>query len=220
MEKEIKTSPGDYKFLIIILCATFLIIIGMIFLNDIVVSIRMLELKTFLRDSDKKASDMSTVGMVSKFKLHKKLYENIINEDELNKKEYNTMYNTLSSEDHQDILLTKYQEIAPTILTVMNLIRICLRKPPIEFNRINKENIKLTLAYYTERQKKYNRALEIYNELLSEEDVDVDQIHIILLHQGYCLSIIGEYDRAKEKYLEIIKTFENEDVAITAARKN
>jgi hypothetical protein len=38
-----------------------------------------------------------------------------------------------------------------------------------------------------------------------------------LLHQGYCLSILGEYEQAKGKYLTIIKNYENEDVAITAA---
>lgn len=218
MTKKIITRVTDQKFIIIIIITTILIISGMIFLNDVVVSIRMLELKAFLRDIDKKASDMSTVGMVSKFKLHKKLYEEKLNEDELNIEEYNITCRALSSEDHDDISVTKYKEIAPPILSIMNLVRLFLKKPPLEYILSNRENYKLALAYYTERQKKYNRALEIYDDLLSEDDIKADQIHIILLHQGYCLAIIGDYDKAKEKFLEIIKNFENEDVAITAAR--
>ncbi|MBN2533731.1 MAG: tetratricopeptide repeat protein [Spirochaetales bacterium] len=218
MPKKFINLITDQKFILGIVLATLVILSGMIFLNDIVVSIRLLELKAYLRDIDKKASDMSTVGMVSKFKLHKKLYENKLNEDDLNKEEFNVTSRLLSSDDHDDIPFTKYRELAPPVLAVMNLIRLVLRKPPVEYILSNRENYKLTLAYYTERQKKYNRALEIYDDLLSEDGVKADQIHIILLHQGYCLSIIGDYDRAKEKYLEIIKNFENEDVAITAAR--
>jgi hypothetical protein len=82
----------------------------------------------------------------------------------------------------------------------------------------NRENIMLTMAYFAERQKKYEEALKIYDDLLDNGEVDDNQTHIILLHQGYCLSIIGEYEKAKKKFLDIIKNFQNEDVAITAAR--
>jgi tetratricopeptide (TPR) repeat protein len=218
MAEKIIRKVTDYRFILIILIATALIITGMIFLNDIVVSIRLLELKAFLRDMDKQASDMSTVGMVSKFKLHKRLYENRMDEDELNRQEYTIAYRAIESKDYEDITLTKYRQIAPPVLTVMNFLRFFLQKPPVDYILSDRDNNKLTLAYYNERQKKYTLALDIYDDLLSSGEVEPGQIHIILLHQGYCLAIVGEYDKAKEKFLEIIKNFENEDVAITAAR--
>jgi hypothetical protein len=129
MAGKIMTGIKDQFFLIIIITATIIILCCMVLLNDVVVSIRLLELQAFLRYIDKKASDMSTVGMVSKFKLHKELYENNISEDELNKEEYEIVYNLLGEDEHEEIVVTKYKEITPLVLAVMNGIRFFLQNP-------------------------------------------------------------------------------------------
>ncbi|MBN1699158.1 MAG: tetratricopeptide repeat protein [Spirochaetales bacterium] len=205
------------KFIIIIILSTIVIIGGMFVLNEVVVSIRMHELRVFLREINKETMEMDELGMVTKFKLHRGLYENRIDENELSIEEMNIAYLITASEEPEGFTLSRYREIAGPILYIINFLRMFIQKPPIQYVAGPVENMDLAIAYYYERSKYYRKALEKYDAILARQNIDESELHIVLLHQGYCLSILGEYEEAKEKYLTIIRNFENEAVAITAA---
>jgi hypothetical protein len=138
----------NQKFIIIIIISTIIIIGGMFVLNEVVVSIRMHELKVFLREINQKAMEMDQLGMVTKFKLHKGLYENRIDENEFSREEMNIAYLIVASEKRDELTLSQYREIAQPILLIINFLRMFLQKPPIQFIVDDAEDMDLAIAYY------------------------------------------------------------------------
>jgi tetratricopeptide (TPR) repeat protein len=208
---------GRNKFPILIIVATVFILAGMYFLNDIVLSIRMIELESFLREINREASQVDELGMVSKYKLHLDLYSNAIDEGKFDEEELKTVYLATSFEVQSNIPATKYESISEPVMWIINVFRAFLGKTPIRAAIENETDTELTLAYYFERNKHFRKALSIYEDALSAKKIVESKVAIVLLHEGYCRSLIGEYDKAKAIFVAIIRKYNNENIAITAA---
>ncbi|OHD15252.1 MAG: hypothetical protein A2086_13865 [Spirochaetes bacterium GWD1_27_9] len=202
-----------FKILFIII---FIVIFSMILFNNVMINIRIFELKSYLLNINIEESSRDYLGLVSKYKLYKDLYKNHISENNFDINELKTSY--LVTEDvKQNISLVKYSTLNYPVLFVINSIRFILGKQFIE-NIFTKENQSfLDIAYYMERNKHYNNAIYFYKEILKTEKMPRNKKVLVILHLGFCYSIIGEYEKAKQNYLDVINGYENENVAITAA---
>ncbi|MBN1411162.1 MAG: tetratricopeptide repeat protein [Spirochaetales bacterium] len=207
----------NQAFIFILLISTVLIFLGMMFLNDIVKEIRLLELKAFLKEMNREDSNVDHLGMVSKYKLCKDLYENRINEKNLDSEELKTSYLIASFENQNKLQLDKYKDVAGPVIFILNLVRQILNKAPIETIIEGQTNNSIAIAYYYERNKDYEKALDVYGKILANTGLEKAKEPIIILHQGFCNAVIGNYETAKEKYLSIINNYNNENAAITAA---
>ena len=58
----------------------------------------------------------------------------------------------------------------------------------------------LEAAYFFERSRKYDKAIEIYARGLSESNLPKEVSATLLLHRGFCSSLMGEYQKAIEDF--------------------
>ncbi len=58
----------------------------------------------------------------------------------------------------------------------------------------------LEAAYFFERSRKYDKAIEIYARGLGEKNLPKDVSATLLLHRGFCASLMGEYQKAIEDF--------------------
>ena len=103
------------------------------------------------------------------------------------------------------------------VLYSINLIRSVIGMPHIEDIKEDNLSLSLEVAYYYERNKDYKKAIALYNQILTEPSSGRTLKAGVLLHQGFCFSIIGDYEKAKSKYLTVIKDYGDISTAVTAA---
>jgi TonB family protein len=58
----------------------------------------------------------------------------------------------------------------------------------------------LEAAYYFERSRKYDKAIEIYSKGLAGPNLSPEVAATLMLHRGFCASLTGEYRKAKEDF--------------------
>jgi tetratricopeptide (TPR) repeat protein len=203
------------KFPLFLIVSTAVILTGMYFLNDIVLTVRMTELDGFLEQINREASKVDELGMLSKFKLHLALYNREIDDKKFDEEELSTVYLATSYEVRNKVSMTKYAGVSEPIIWIINLIRKVTGKAAIQTVIANPSDMDLALAYYFEMNKNFKHALSIYEKAVSR--ITEDRVPIVLLHEGYCRSLIGDYDEAKSIFISIIKKYNNENIAITAA---
>lgn len=212
----IKKIKGQL-FLFIIILLSIIIIITMLFLNDMVYNVRLLELKAFLQEINRMNSNVDYLFLVAKYKLHKELYENKIKYLDLDKEELKVAVLLSNFQKQNELVLHKYDKTSAPIFYVLNFLRFFFNKPPLHQIINNPVDEELVIAYYFERNNNYKNALKLYDGLVNKYKLTIDKKLIVILHEGFCNAIIGEYAKAKDKYLYIIKNYNNEEIAITAA---
>jgi tetratricopeptide (TPR) repeat protein len=205
------------RFIILIILSTASILACMYLLNSSVLSIRMMELEGYLKGINRETSQADELDMVSKYRLHLRLYKEAIDEKKFDEEELDTFYLAASFEARATSSRRAHDRINLPLLAIMNALRWIIGKPPIETVTGNSSDDELTLAYYFERNRNYKKALSIYASAISEKKVTEGKIPIVLLHEGYCRSLLSEYDAAKSIFLSIIKDYSNENIAMTAA---
>ncbi|MDY6935475.1 MAG: hypothetical protein SVZ03_14775 [Spirochaetota bacterium] len=206
-----------YKIETLLTGITISIVILMVFFNDINKHIRIKELKIFLQRSNREDNNLDHIGLVMKYRLQKRLYEDQITQTDVNMTEMRV--NAILSEETIDkrISLPKYKILSIPAVSVINFFRSLIRKSPIRDLEEDKSNLYLDISYYYERNKYYTKALELYEKALGEGGLKRTKIAGIFLHQGFCHSILGNYKEAREKYITIIKEYGEESIAVTAA---
>ncbi|MBN2736246.1 MAG: tetratricopeptide repeat protein [Spirochaetales bacterium] len=204
-------------FLVFITLATISTVLFTLKLNDVVISLRLLELEAHLRDINRESSQTDHLSIVAKFQLHKRLYEGKSSEADLQAKELKNIRLQRFYESQNVKKLDEWKYYPPVLVEVINLIRMILQKPRIQSILSDPLGYDLALAYYHERQKDWKDALEIYKEILANKEIPDKRISNVYLHQGYCQAILSDYAAAKNSFGYIIEEFSHEDTAITAA---
>lgn len=62
----------------------------------------------------------------------------------------------------------------------------------------------LEAAYFFERSRKYDKAIEIYTKGLAGEKLSPEVTATLILHRGFCASLTGEYRKAKEDFSKVL----------------
>ena len=208
---------GRYKTEIALTLTTGLLVGVIIIFNDVNIQIRMQELKVFLQKSTKEDNRLDHIGLVMKYRLHKEMYENRISPEDSSMIELRV--NAILSE-RENIRMSeqnKYVYLSVPVLITINFFRFLLRMPPISTEREENPGTFVDIAYYFERNKNYAKAIEIYDGVLKKGLKDRSLHATIMLHQGFCYSIMGKYKEARKKYMGVIKDYGDIDVAVTAA---
>lgn len=186
--------------------------------NDVNIHIRLREIRIFLQNSNRDENNLDHIGLVMKYRQQKELYENRITDENISITE-SRVNSILSSGDktEQDARDEKYSYLTIPVLYSINLIRRVIGIPAIGEMKENEINLKLEAAYYYERNKDYKKAIDFYDQLLGENAAERHLVAGMILHQGFCYSIIGDYKIARTKYLKIINDYGDTNAAPTAA---
>lgn len=185
------------------------IFIAVIVFNHSVVSVHLNELSNAVDELNRKQRGFNTIDILFKYEINRRLYSGLITEAEYDREELKTISILMRQEEQETHLSTLDYISVPAI----NGLRFLLGKPlisPIEKQK--KDNAALSLAFYHENNRRFRDAQNIY-ETFAEEKKQPP----ILLHEGYCLSLLGEYANAVDKLTRIINENHNEEIAATAA---
>lgn len=209
-------TARSFKPEIILVSITLCLFSLMLFLNDVNLHIRIKELKIYMQKSNREDNNIDHIGLVMKYRLQKRIYENQLNQDEADINEARVNSILSRSITDQNVTIGRYQLISIPSLYIINLFRKITNKDPIQNISDDAANKHLAIAYYYERNNCFDRALNIYESALKVETYNKNTMASIILHEGYCHSILGNYHVAREKYLSVIKKFSDKPVAITA----
>jgi len=175
-----------------------------------------MELKSYLTKVNKEDKNFDFLSLISKYKLYKDWYENKINSDEINYQEIKINYLITVSFEGESNDVGKNNYLFKSALIIINNIRSLYGTEKITSIINDKTDNYLAYAYYYERNKLFSDALKLYGEALKSLDVSPEKNQIINLHQGFCHSIIGETQKAKEMYINVIDNKYNESAVLTA----
>ncbi len=202
---------------LILLIITLTTLVSSMVLNRMNIEIRLEEMKIFIQKGNRTDNNIDHVSLLINYKTHKDLYEERINDAESAIIELKIKNALSSSKFDQPEFKTRYPLLSYPVIHIINFIRFLLDLPPITLDPEQDSSYLLESAYLHERNKRYSRANEIYSKILAEGNVHGNMRASILIHQGYCLSIMGDYKKAREKYINVIKQYGDSKIAITAA---
>lgn len=177
--------------------------------NRSVVSIHLNELSNAVDELNKKQRGFNTVDILFKYEINRRLYSGLITEAEYDREELKTI-SILTQQEASERKLGIFDYIS---MPAVNGLRFLLGKPFLTLTKEQKENnAALSLAFYHENNRRFRDAQNIYNSFDEQKKQSP-----VLLHEGYCLSLLGEHDDAVEKLTRIINENRNEEIAATAA---
>jgi TonB family protein len=76
----------------------------------------------------------------------------------------------------------------------------------------------LEAAYFFERSRKYDKAIDIYTKGLAASNLSPEVSATLLLHRGFCASLTGEYKKAKEDFTETARLVPQSEEAHVALK--
>lgn len=156
----------------------------------------------------------NTFGIVAKYELIKRrmLYgdENVSNYEFEAKIQALTSGNQL---DQQKSGLSHAAYRVP-ISMVLNTIRFLLGKPIISPKAENKIFSVLEIGYFWERNRRYNDALDIYDEVLETAHLVPEIRAAVLVHKSFCYSMLSNYDKSKLIYEQVINAYPKTEAGI------
>ena len=185
------------------------------FLNEIVISIRMNELKDYLQDLDFYEGGVDHISLIATYEVNKKIYEQRITQDIADSIE--NKISSLQIPHLREKNVYSYEIIYYPALCIINFNREVLGKPPVRYSRETEVYYKeLDQAYYYERNYLYKKAITLYDTILDRSSLNKTLRASILLRKGYCYALSGSDEKARENYKRVISEYGQEGSAVTA----
>ncbi len=202
---------------VITVVASLVAVVFLFLINEIVISIRLNELRSSLQDIDRREGGIDNIGLVSTYEIHKKLFENRISQDEADAIEQRIHSLMILKKSKPPPLDVVYSIISFTALAVINFNRMILGKMPLPYYPGDVSgHVTIDLAYYYERNFHFERAIELYDKSIAGTNLNSSLRAGVLLHKGYCYALSGYNAEARGNYLSVINKYSNESSAITA----
>ncbi len=196
-----------------IACILALLAVTVVF-NVGLIDIRMQEMSYLLGKIAARQDIPMSLGIVAKYELIKKRM--LYGEQNEDNYELEAKIQALTSGDQfqqqQTIWRTTVTRVPIRLL--LNLIRIALGKPIVSMKEEDKLLKVLEIGYFWERNRKYQEAIGVYNEVLEKPDIDPELQAAVMVHKAFCHSMLSEYETSKRIYERIISLFPNSDVGI------
>ncbi len=209
-------TARSYKTESILFLITVGIIALMLFLNDINQHIRIKEVRIYMQKSNREENSIDHMGLVMKYQTQKRLYESQIRQDDADLIEMRAHAILAETGASRSVTMDRYRFLSGPSVFMINLFRSIISKGPIRYLTDDPANIFLGVAYYYERNNSFDGALRLYSRALKEERYNMPAIAGIILHQGYCYAIMGNYQVARKKYLAVIREHGDTQAASTA----
>jgi TonB family protein len=191
-----------------------LIFASTILFNIGLINIRFEEIQ-YLLGTIATADEMSnTFGIVAKYELIKRRM--VYGEENTTNYEFEAKMQALISGDAESesevVMGEKYYRVP--VRFILNGLRYILGKPIINPKEEDKIFSVLEIGYYWERNRQYNEALKIYDEVLSTAHLDPEIRAAIMVHRAFCYSMLSRYDDSKKIYEMVINAYPNTEAGI------
>lgn len=189
-----------------------LLILFSLYTNEAVIQYRMSEYNRAMETLSQNYNSSHALNMLARFELIKQR-KNIPEEDEtaLELKLQSLASNKLLvADNHEHTLKSK------VIGTVIDAVGFVLGKQKSKSDIPSKITGNLEAAFFYERSRKYDKANEIYSKGLAEKGIPAEVSATLLLHRGFCASLMGEYSKAAtdfDKTVELVPGTEEAHVA-------
>lgn len=198
---EVKTTKNFGSFSEFWFHAKPIILIGMLILfslytNEAIIKYRMSEYNRAMETLSQTYNSSHALNMLARFELIKQR-KNMPEEDET------ALELKLQSLASSKLLVVNKQEEnieSKVIGTVINAVGFVLGKKKSKADMPSKFTGNLEAAYFYERSRKYDKANEIYAEGLAEKGLPSEVSATLLLHRGFCSSLMGEYSKAADDF--------------------
>ncbi len=200
-----------YPFLLIIVLA----LLSFIF-NYTIIDVRIDDLDTMLKKTAEAQDKNNALGILAKYDL----VDRRIKRGRESSEDYmmEGRVQAIIAENWVDDKKTSIRKkvLKKPVRVVLNIIRLILGK---ETQKEEKNNTKfehtLGVGYYWERTRNYDNAAKEFKKLLEYESLDAGSMQTVMLHLGFCASMLGKYDDAIKIYENIIKLYPESDVSVT-----
>jgi len=208
------------KKIIAITVITGLFISTIIFVNVELIVYREKEILFNLDIISKQLKDIKTTSLLARYKLIKNRIKN--GEQE---KDYiiesriqgllNSTYNSPINLDRNNIFLKKPIEFITK--NYLKTIRFFLGKKMPETIYADYNNPFLELAFFYERYRKYDKAIDVMNNVAkTKKNLSSFSWRFILLHSGFCYSMLSKYVLSRKSYKMLIRLYPGSNEAETA----
>jgi TonB family protein len=194
-----------------ILLVGFLILFSL-YTNEAVIQYRMNEYNRAMETLSQSYNSSHALNMLARFELIKQR-QNQPEEDET------PLELKLQSLASGKLIITEKPQASlksKVIGAVINGVGFILGKKKTKADMPTKVTENLEVAYFYERSRKYDKAIEIYAKGLSDKNLPPEVSSTLLLHRGFCSSLMGEYRKAIgdfDKTIELVPGTEESDVA-------
>lgn len=169
------------------------LILFSLYTNEAIIQYRMDEYNRAMETLSQTYNSSHALNMLARFELIKKR-QNMPDEDETG------LELKLQSLASGKLLVTDAHEASiksKIIGAAINGVGFILGKKKSKADVPNKVMNNLEVAYFYERSRKYDKAIEIYAKGLSDKDLPPEVSATLLLHRGFCSSLMGDYEKAK-----------------------
>lgn len=192
--------------------AVAVIFTGSTFLNSSVISFRLRELDQALETATRQYNQNRNLGMLIQYELLKRRLE-----DEENESDFATeaQLQAFLSEREAESRVAFENFLDPVAFAAIRSVRFLTGKTT-ELRHFNwAPGPNLRIAYYHERSRRYRKAIHWYEASLENEERLRGEI---LLHMGFCYSLLNQYEKAYWLFQYVCDTFPGEDEAAAAAK--
>ncbi|MGD9202099.1 MAG: TonB family protein [Chitinispirillia bacterium] len=192
----------------------FLILFTVIF-NIGLIDIRFVEINYLLGKAAFNNNGSNALGIIAKYELIKRRIEH--GETHEGNYQLEAQIQALIARDHlsnfNNDIYKKKKYLIP-VKYLLNGIRFSLGKEMINPQDDDQIFKVLEIAYFWERNRKYNEAIKLYEDVLSMPGLTGPTLSIVLMHKAFCHSMMSEYKTAKEIYERIISLYPNTESGI------
>lgn len=179
-----------------------------ILFNNMVINIRLQEANYHLHKVSQNQFAQNTFLISSKYALIKKRITS--GENEMDNLIFEVQMQAILSGDESKITESSYKPLPkyhPATL-ILNSLRSILGKEKLQLSQNSHElNRELELSLFLQRNRNYERAIETYDNILLNEELDKDLRTSILLQKAFCISMLGRLSEAAEMYNAIHKAY-------------
>jgi TonB family protein len=191
-----------------------LLLIFTLFFNIGIIDIRIEEINFLLGKMATMDDISNSLGIIGKYELIKKRMT--LGEEHGANYEFEAKIQALISGDkfldekeHQ-----KKKIYRAPVLFILNSIRFILGKEAIKLQEENKILNVIEIAYFWERNRRYQEAIKIYDDVILQQNVPPEIKAAVILHKAFCHSMLSEYEMAKRLYERVISLYPNTDAGI------
>lgn len=185
-----------------------------VFFNAELIDIRFDEIRYLLGTIAATDRVSNTFGIVAKYELIKRRM--LYGDENVNNYEFEAKIQALTSGDQLDQQKSGLSQAAYQlpVRVVLNTIRVLLGKPIISLKAEDKIFSVLEIGYFWERNRRYNDALDIYDEVLETAHLAPEIRAAVLVHKSFCYSMVSNYDKSKLIYEQVINAYPNTEAGI------
>jgi tetratricopeptide (TPR) repeat protein len=196
-----------------IVLVALIIAVPLLFNRDLI-DVRMSELDYLLGKAAKLTNIPNATNILGRYELIKRRIET--GERNIDNYEFEARIQVLAQED-QKLNLDHVQKARLYVLPVkpmLRALRLAMGKQLIDPQDEHTALSALELGYLLERNRKYTKAIEKYDQVLTMQGLSPEIESTVLLHKAFCNSMLNDYEGTKQILRRIIHDYPETEASI------